>query len=110
MLTRTDSKQRMVESSGLKQLPMIPATVFNEPVTAGADEREGQPLLDPALSHRFEDARLQYASVLFRWRMFLRCAEVMKYCTGESTRQATGPHEGERHTEIGLISGRYPMP
>ncbi|KAI1720383.1 GATOR complex protein WDR59 [Ditylenchus destructor] len=44
----------------------------------------GNLFLDPGLSHRFEDIRLQYADILYRWGMYLKCAEVMKYClTGE---------------------------
>jgi hypothetical protein len=37
-------------------------------------------LLDPALSSRFEEIRRRYADILYRWRMYKNCAEVLKYC------------------------------
>ncbi|KAL3994754.1 WD domain G-beta repeat family protein [Acanthocheilonema viteae] len=36
-------------------------------------------LLDPLCNDRFDEVRHQYASLLFRWRMFSKAAEVMKY-------------------------------
>ncbi|VDK68372.1 unnamed protein product, partial [Litomosoides sigmodontis] len=36
-------------------------------------------LLDPLFNDRFDEVRHQYASLLFRWRMFSKAAEVMKY-------------------------------
>lgn len=36
-------------------------------------------LLDPLSNDRFDEVRHQYASLLFRWRMFSKAAEVMKY-------------------------------
>ncbi|CAG9529817.1 unnamed protein product, partial [Cercopithifilaria johnstoni] len=36
-------------------------------------------LLDPRCNDRFDEVRHQYASLLFRWRMFSKAAEVMKY-------------------------------
>lgn len=37
--------------------------------------------MDPKLASRFEDIRLQYADMLYRWGMFLKCTEIMKYCS-----------------------------
>uniref|UniRef100_A0AAF5PW26 WDR59/RTC1-like RING zinc finger domain-containing protein n=2 Tax=Onchocercidae TaxID=6296 RepID=A0AAF5PW26_WUCBA len=36
-------------------------------------------LLDPVSNDQFDEVRHQYASLLFRWRMFSKAAEVMKY-------------------------------
>lgn len=36
-------------------------------------------LLDPLSNDQFDEVRHQYASLLFRWRMFSKAAEVMKY-------------------------------
>uniref|UniRef100_A0A0M3IEN0 Cytochrome b5 heme-binding domain-containing protein n=1 Tax=Ascaris lumbricoides TaxID=6252 RepID=A0A0M3IEN0_ASCLU len=42
-------------------------------------EKHINSLLDPVLSRRLDDVRQQYGDMLFRWRMYSKCAEVMKY-------------------------------
>jgi hypothetical protein len=37
-------------------------------------------LLDPALNLKFEEIRLKYADMLYRWRLYYKCTEVLKYC------------------------------
>nr|CAD2181539.1 unnamed protein product [Meloidogyne enterolobii] len=36
--------------------------------------------LDPALSNRFNEVKRIYADILYRWRMYKKCAEVLKHC------------------------------
>uniref|UniRef100_A0A914MFA8 WD_REPEATS_REGION domain-containing protein n=1 Tax=Meloidogyne incognita TaxID=6306 RepID=A0A914MFA8_MELIC len=36
--------------------------------------------LDPTLSHRFNEVKRIYADILYRWRMYKKCAEVLKHC------------------------------
>ncbi|KAK0396057.1 hypothetical protein QR680_001547 [Steinernema hermaphroditum] len=36
-------------------------------------------LIDPSLQDRFEDVRSRYADLLFRWQMYVKSAEILKY-------------------------------
>uniref|UniRef100_A0A1I7ZEX0 WD_REPEATS_REGION domain-containing protein n=1 Tax=Steinernema glaseri TaxID=37863 RepID=A0A1I7ZEX0_9BILA len=54
-----------------------------------AIETEGHPyqadnsllLFDPTLHDRFTDARYYYADLLYKWKLYVKCAEIMKYNT-----------------------------
>ncbi|VDN02073.1 unnamed protein product [Thelazia callipaeda] len=56
------------------------ASDISKPVrTITNNERSFYSFLDPAYNDRFDEIRHQYADLLFRWKMFSKAAEVLKY-------------------------------
>ncbi|VDM41116.1 unnamed protein product [Toxocara canis] len=54
-------------------------TISDEQAAETSQRKEINSLLDPALNKRLDDVRHQYGDLLFRWRMYSKWAEVMKY-------------------------------
>uniref|UniRef100_A0A183CCB6 WD_REPEATS_REGION domain-containing protein n=1 Tax=Globodera pallida TaxID=36090 RepID=A0A183CCB6_GLOPA len=52
---------------------------------------ENELLLDPTLCPRLEELKRRYADILYRWRMYRKCAEVLKHCSrGEGDEASVG--------------------
>ncbi|TMS35717.1 hypothetical protein L596_003054 [Steinernema carpocapsae] len=48
-------------------------------IEAPEPDNESQLLVDPELRERFEDIRNTYADLLFRWQLYVKSAEILKY-------------------------------
>ncbi|KAM3719012.1 Carnosine N-methyltransferase [Dirofilaria immitis] len=70
-------------SHHIPNMSMISNAVEHPQQDPAQDIKKNKPnlnsLLDPLYNDRFDEIRHQYASLLFRWRMFSKVAEVMKY-------------------------------
>ncbi|KAL7072650.1 hypothetical protein ACQ4LE_007995 [Meloidogyne hapla] len=46
--------------------------------------------LDQTLSTRFNEVKRTYADILYRWRMYKKCAEVLKHCDCDNNDESIG--------------------